>query len=83
MKSIVVNGRYYKGRHASGGSFYLERNREMKKKKLNTIQEKYRKDYEMQSYVDRVQKVRPYVDTETCTVYWGTDSSNHDRGDAN
>jgi hypothetical protein len=63
--------------------FYLERNREMKKKKLNTIQEKYRKDYEMQSYVDRVQKVRPYVDTETCTVYWGTDSSNHDRGDAN
>ena len=55
----------------------------MKKKKLNTIQEKYMKDYEMQSYVDRVQKVRPYVDTETCTVYWGTDSSNHDRGDAN
>ena len=83
MKSIVVNGRYYKGRHKRGGSFYLERNREMKKKKLNTIQEKYRKDYEMQSYVDRVQKVRPYVDTETCTVYWGTDSSNHDRGDAN
>lgn len=54
----------------------------MKKNKLNKIQEKYRQDFVMQETIDRVQKIRPYVDTETCTVYWGTDSSNHGKGES-
>ena len=47
----------------------------MKKKNLMKLQEKYRKDYQMQDLIARTQKVKPYVDQELSKAMWGTDAS--------
>jgi len=41
--------------------------------KTKGLQEKYRKDFAMKNLIHNTSKSKPYVDTTTGSVYWGTD----------
>lgn len=41
---------------------------------MKGLQERYKKDFRQQKMVDAIDKTKPYVDTTTGVVYWGTDS---------
>ena len=41
---------------------------------MNGLQEKYKSDYKWKRWINNTKSNKPYVDTSTCAVYWGTDS---------
>ena len=46
----------------------------MKGISMKGLRERYKKDFRQQKMIDAIDKTKPYVDTTTGVVYWGTDS---------
>jgi hypothetical protein len=46
----------------------------MRKKVLDSLQPRYRQDWKLRSYVEQEKKTKPYVDSDMCKVFWGTDA---------
>ena len=52
---------------------------------MKGIQGKYKTDYAMRKLINGTEKTKPYVDSSTGRVFWGTDSDAHksDRKNSN
>lgn len=55
----------------------------MKKKVLSKLQDKLKLDFAFGDYIKNIEKSKPYVDTATGIVYWGSDASSHKERDKN
>lgn len=44
---------------------------------MKSLQDNLKKDYKWKKWIENTKKTRPYVDTETCMVFWGTDADAH------